>query len=189
MMRSALVGALLAALVAACINYEADPTDAPATPTSAPTITTPPGPTPTPDPNATPTIDVRGLLNSSITLFNLASNTVTVTITIEHGESDGSNASLGSFELAPEHTTARDLLGGQEEVLPYRLDFSYPAGTGSVGGTCSVGVLAGDAYTFVAVDEGLTIMHNDEQPASVDEAIIDTSSLCMTPPLPIPSPT
>jgi hypothetical protein len=177
---------MAALLIAGCVSLgEATPapTDTPeSTPTRAPTDLL--EPTGTPDPNASPTFDARALLNAQITIFNLSDFELSVAAVILGVEEDGGDAEVAEFTLAPEGANTRALIGGDDDPIAYRVEFTYATGTSAIGGTCTLKVLAGDDYTFVAVNEGLTIRREGETPASSDELFIDTSTLCR--PLPVP---
>jgi len=211
-----LVATLL--LASACVTVapastQAAPTTAPpsllgAGPTPPPNIPTPtegptqpalhtlPPPTPkvTPDPNVTPdpsaaqSFDVMALLNASVTVINLSDSDLAVQAAI-HDPDSGDDVPVANFTLAPNQITQRSVIGGDtDSALPYNVTFSYPSGSAATGGSCVVSILNGDDYTFVAVNEGLTIAKNDAAPASLDDTLLATSSLCAEPPPPSVAP-
>jgi hypothetical protein len=198
MRASSILALAAAALVAgACITYVAGPTTAPTfvpTPTAAqitqaPTVAPPPTPVVTLEPGATPSFDIRAILNGQITVFNLSDADLSVSAVIHDPSPDGEDIPISAFTLGPNQATTRSVIGGNEETgaVPYLLEFTY-AGGSTAGGSCTVSVLKGQDFTFVAVNDGLTIARNEEVPAAAAEAVIATSSLCVAPPAPTVTP-
>ena len=185
----------LGLLVAGCGTAVTGPTTEP-TPSEPPQPSLVPVVTPAPTelvtlaPGVTPSFDIGTLLNAQLTIFNLADADLTVAAVIHDTTSDGEDVPISNFTLAAGQVAARSLLGGNAEsgAVPYLLTFTYPSGAAATGGTCTISVLAGQDFTFVAVNEGLTINRGSETPATLDEALIATSSLCVPPPSPTASP-
>ena len=188
---------VMTAAIAGCFSYIAAPTAAPTsepTPTpsaqitQAPTVAPAPTPVITLEPGATPSFDIRAILNGEITVFNLSDADLTVTAVIHDPSPDGEDVPIAAFTLGPGQVTTRSVIGGNAEsgAVPYLLDFTYSTGSAS-GGSCTVSVLMGQEFTFVAVNDGLTITRGDEVPANAAEAVISTSSLCVPPPAPTPT--
>ncbi len=196
--RSLLVIAPLALAAAGCVTVVGGPT-APAAstappgtpePSLVPVVTAAPTPAVTLEPGATPSFDIASLLNADLTIFNLSDADLSVSAVIHDTTSDGEDVPISAFTLGPGQVAARALLGGDAEsgAVPYLLTFSYPSGAAATGGTCTISVLAGQDFTFVAVNEGLTVNRGSETPATLDEALIATSSLCVPPPAPTATP-
>ena len=175
-------------VAAPSVGPTAEPTDPPeslvpvATPLPTPVVTLAPG--------ASPSFDIGSLLNADLTIFNLSDADLSVAAVIHDTTSDGEDVPISNFTLAAGQVAARSLLGGNAEsgAVPYLLTFSYPSGAVATGGTCTISVLAGQNFTFVAVNEGLTVNRGSETPATLDEALIATSSLCVPPPAPTATP-
>ena len=171
------------------VGPTAAPTD-PSEPSLVPFATPAPTQVVTLAPGASPSFDIGSLLNADLTIFNLSDADLSVGAVIHDTTSDGEDVPISNFTLAAGQVAARSLLGGNAEsgAVPYLLTFSYPSGAAATGGTCTISVLAGQDFTFVAVNEGLTVNRGSETPATLDEALIATSSLCVPPPAPTATP-
>ena len=197
-MRAASLGIVVVALIAAgCITYISGPTAPPTTsgspvtpaPSLVPVVTPPPTPIVTLEPGATPSFDIGSILTAAITIFNLSDVDLSVDAVIHDPSPGGDDVPISAFTLGPSQVATRLVIGGNEESgpVPYLLQFSYSGGS-TAGGPCTVSVLAGQEFTFVAVNEGLTVSRGEETPATLDEALIATSSLCVAPPAPTATP-
>ena len=184
---AALAGAAM--LMGGCISVVGEPTPSPAAaePSLVPVVTPAPTPVITLAPGATPSFDIGSILNAEITIYNLTDTDLAVDAVIHDPSADGEDVPISAFTLGPNQVATRSVIGGNSESgpVPYLLSFSYASGT-VVGGSCTVSVLAGQEFSFVAVNEGLTITRGDETPGSLDEARIATSSLCVAPPAATP---
>ncbi|MBI2846045.1 MAG: hypothetical protein HYX86_05810 [Chloroflexi bacterium] len=170
----------LALAMAGCAGISPPPTPTPTvTPTATPTNTATPTETPTPsatatplsEVTATPTIDFSEFLTAEISIANLADDTLEVALSWIDPET-GSVQPAATFTLKSFQITSQAIFPGR-----FQLDFAYLSGATAVG-TCTLEVVSGDLYQFVAVSEGIAIYREGQEPQSGEDLFVATSYLC-----------
>jgi hypothetical protein len=143
-------------------------TRAPETPTAEVT----PDPNITPDPNATaaPTpVDVLPFLSSEITILNLATQRLSVTVALVDAESSEEYV-VGTFDVEPEQVTS-------QLVVPARLRLAFMLGGADLG-TCTLDVVEGEELQFATVGTGVVFASNGPEPADAADMIVATAARC-----------
>jgi hypothetical protein len=183
------------------LTPSAQPTPSP-TPTPTPTPTAAPTPQPTGAPTDPPTsaptdepaatnepaatgpaasgasplateLDLRPFLTSGVTVFNVGDEPLSVATTIIDPES-GDEFDVGTSTVAPSQFTRQAAI-----PLRFKLVFSYPNGSSSVGGTCTIDVADKDEIDFIAAPSGIVVIRNQVQPDDLAAMVVGTAPDCM----------
>ena len=140
--------------------------------TPEPPVPTTPDPNITPDPNATPVptpVDVLPFLTSGMTVVNLGSSRLSVTVALLDTESTDEFV-IGTFDVEPEQVTA-------QQVIPARLRLEFQMGGSNIG-TCTIDVADAEQIQFAAIEGGVVITLGAAEPVDPAEMIVATASRC-----------